>query len=309
MQLNRFDLNLLVALDALLQEKNVTRAAQRLFISQPAMSVALGRLREYFTDPLLRRSGRDLELTPRARALRQPAREALLQVRAAISPQAIFEVATAQRTFIVMIPDFMVSWLLPPVVRQVAQIAPGVRLQLESWSAQGPSRLERGELDLFVSIDNPRVLGLPKYPEALRKAELRPITWVCAVSKDHPEVGEELTRAQFLRLPHIYVRTPGDPLPVTEAARRHLGVDLDVRVQSQNVLEVPFILPGTPLIGIMPESVASQLASCLALRVLPLPAGLLPRRRVVMLWHRLSEPDPGHAWLRSLLIQASAQPA
>src|SRR5579863_2468443 len=120
MQLNRFDLNLLIALDALLHEKNVTRAAERVFVSQPAMSAALQKLRDYFDDSLLVRVGRDMELTPRGLSLVEPVREALLRIQATLGTQPTFEPGTARREFTIIVSEEAVPGFLPAILQQVA---------------------------------------------------------------------------------------------------------------------------------------------------------------------------------------------
>lgn len=306
MRLKRFDLNLLIALDALLHEKNVTRAGERVYLSQPAMSVALGKLREYFNDPLLVRVGRDLELTARGLALVEPVRDMLMHAQVALGTQPHFDASSAQRLFTIMIPDFVVPWLMPRVLQRLLRWAPGLRVRTESWSASGPVRLVNGEIDLFVTVDTPRILGLTNYPDSLCSAQLRPVRWVCVVAKDHPVVRDELTREQFLTLPHVYVRTRGDAQPVDVAVRRQLHLKLDIRVTTDNVLEIPFMIPGTTLLALVPESLAQQLTLCLAIKAFELPEGILPSRRVDLYWHRRDEPDLGHTWMRSLMLEVAA---
>src|SRR5271163_2833775 len=116
MRLNRFDLNLLMVLDALLTEKNVTRAGERVFLSQPAMSAALGKLREYFNDPLLVRIGRDMQLTSRGLALIEPVRDVLMHAQVVLGTQPGFDASNAKRLFSIMVPDFVVPWLMPRVI-------------------------------------------------------------------------------------------------------------------------------------------------------------------------------------------------
>jgi LysR family transcriptional regulator, nod-box dependent transcriptional activator len=305
-RLNRFDLNLLVALDALLSEKNVTRAGERVFLSQPAMSAALGKLRDYFRDPLLVRVGREFELTPRGLALVEPVRAMLMHAQEVVGTYPVFDALTARRTFSMMTPDFVVPWLMPRVLQHLVQRAPTVHIQLESWCAAGPSRLQTGEIDLFVTLDSPRILGLASYPESLCSIQLRPLRWVCIVASDHPEIKDELTREQFLSQPHIYVRAQGDMHPIDETVRRHLHLDLDIRVTAENVLEIPFMIPGTTLLALVPESLALQLTKCLSIRILQVPDGILPPRRIDLYWHRRNEPDLGHAWLRTVVRDAAA---
>lgn len=308
MHLNRFDLNLLIALDALLHERHVTRAAERVFLSQPAMSLALRRLREYFNDPLLVRVGRVLQPTPRGLALIEPVRETLLRAQTVLGTQPTFDAMTVKRAFTVVIPDFAVPWLVPKLLRQLSVIAPGVRLQLEKWSSTGLNRLTYGDIDFFITLDGPGPSAEPDTSDSILSTALQTIRWVCAASADHPKLGGELSREEFLSLPHVYVRMPGDELPLDGVVRQLWHAELDVRAITENVLEVPFMIRGTPLIAVVPENLALQLGGGLPIRVLELPPGLLPRRRICLKWHRRSEPDPGHAWLRDLIVATSRGP-
>src|SRR5579872_1149153 len=168
MQLNRFDLNLLIALDALLHEKNVTRAAERVFVSQPAMSAALQKLRDYFNDPLLVRVGRDMELTPRGLSLVEPVREALLRIQATLGTQPTFDPATVKRTFTVIVTDEAAGGVVPAVLRRVAREAPGVQCHIEQVSHTSLSRIEYGDADLCLCLDILRLFGIRSLPDNLR---------------------------------------------------------------------------------------------------------------------------------------------
>ncbi|MGH8144049.1 MAG: LysR family transcriptional regulator [Steroidobacteraceae bacterium] len=304
MRLNGFDLNLLIALDAVLHEKNVTRAAEHIHVSQPAMSAALHRLRDYFNDELLVRVGRDFELTPRGHSLVEPVRATLLHIQATLGTQPIFDPAASHRVFTVMLSDFLAPWLSARLLQRVVTDASGVRVQFKAWSRSGLEQLGAGNIQFFVMLDNPALLGLQSFPEWLARAELRRVHWVCAVSADHPTIQDEITREQYLSLPHIYVRSPGDSLPTEDVVRRELGLKLDVRATTENVLEVPFMLPGTSLLAIMPETLATLILPSLAIKFFPLPAGLGLQGRVMLFWHRRSEPDPGHAWMRRVILEA-----
>jgi LysR family transcriptional regulator, nod-box dependent transcriptional activator len=308
MRLSGFDLNLLIALDAVLHLKNVTRAAEHIHVSQPAMSAALHRLREYFNDELLVRVGRDFELTPRGASLLEPVRNTLLHIQATLGTQPIFDPAATRRSFSVMLADQLLPWLSAQLLQRVVAEAPGVQLRFLARSRLGVDKLAAGDIDFLVTLDNPELLGLPAFPEWLARTELLRVQWVCVVSADHPAVREELTREQYLSLPHLYVRSSGEMLPTEDIVRRELGLRLDVRATTENVLEVPFMLPGTPLLAIMPETLATLLRPSLAIRVFPLPAGLTLQGRVMLFWHRRSEPDPGHAWMRRLIVDASRPP-
>lgn len=307
MRLSGFDLNLLVALDALLHEKNVTRAAERIFVTQPAMSLALRRLRDYFNDPLLVRVGNDHELTARGLALLEPVREMLLRAQRVLGTQAVFDAASMQRTFKLMLPEYVAMWLLPGVLRRLVDWAPGIRIRLENWTCAGPAQVVTGEVDLLVAFDDPEVLALEKYPDSLCRAALQVQPWICALASDHPEVGAALTREQFLSLPHVTLRVPG-VVDTISLLRKKANIYVDARVATDSVLQIPFLLPGTRLISVLPECIGRRLAACTDLKLLEIPDGIVPQSHVELLWHRRNEPDPAHAWLRGLLIEAAGSP-
>jgi len=307
MQLNRFDLNLLIALDALLHEKNVTRAAERVYVSQPAMSAALQKLRDYFNDPLLVRIGRDMELTPRGLSLVEPVREALLRIQATLGTQPTFDPAKVKRTFTVALTDEAAARIAPAVLRRLAREAPGIQCHIEQVSQTSLGRLEYGDIDLCLALDLLRFFGVRAFPESLRVIELKSVRWVCAVCRDHPLVGEEMTLEQYQSLPHVFARPSGHTAPIEELVRRLINVDIDVRATAQTLLEVPFLLPGTPLAATIPERIAKLVAPLLPLKTFALPFDALDCREV-LLWHKRNEPDPGHAWLRTLVIEIAREP-
>ncbi len=306
MQLNRFDLNLLIALDALLHEKNVTRAAERVFVSQPAMSAALQKLRDYFDDPLLVRVGRDMELTPRGLSLVEPVREALLRIQATLGTQPTFDPATVKRAFTVIVTDEAVPQLVPAVLGRLAREAPGIQCHLEPVSQTSLTRLEYGDADLCLCLDLLKFFGIRAYPETLRVIELRPVRWVCAVCRDHPSIGDELTLAKYQTLPHLFGRPEGHTGPIEELVRRLLNLDIEVRATAQSLLELPFLLPGTPLAATLPERVANHTAPLIPIKTFALPFDALNTHEV-LLWHKRNEPDPGHAWLRTLFIEVARE--
>jgi DNA-binding transcriptional LysR family regulator len=300
--LNRFDLNLLAALDALLHEKNVTRAAQRVHVTQPTMSAALHKLRQYFDDELLVRVGRDMELTPRGLALVEPVRDALRGVQAALGTQPRFDAATASRRFRLMVQDFIGPRLLPAVLARLADAAPGVRCHLEHFSQLGIGKLEHAEIDLVIGLDIAQLFGLREFPDSLRSVELEPVRWLCAVSADHPTVGDTLSREQFLTLPHLFARRSDDFGADADAVRRFLPAEIDAHVTSESVLQVALLLAGTPFIAILPQVVVDYVAPLVRLKTFAVPIPL-PEARAVAFWHKRSEADPCHAWLRGIVLE------
>jgi len=307
MQLNRFDLNLLIALDALLHEKNVTRAAERVFVSQPAMSAALQKLRDYFNDPLLVRVGRDMQLTPRGLSLVEPVREALLRIQITLGTQPTFDPAKVERSFTVICSADAHLRVMPGALRRVVREAPGVQCHLEQFSETTLSRLEYGDADLYLGMNMLTVLGARAFPEWLRVVDIRPVEWVCVVSANNPRVNEELTEQQFRSLPHVIGWPQSHSVPLEEYIRRLLNVEINVRATVQSLVEIPFLLQGTELIATLPERVATRLNDVAPVKIFPMPLRV-PETREVLVWHKRNEPDPGHAWLRELLIEVAREP-
>ena len=302
MQLNRFDLNLLIALDALLREKNVTRAAERVFVSQPAMSAALHKLREYFNDPLLVRVGREMELTPRGSSLLEPVREALLRIQVMLGTQPTFDPKTARREFTVIMSEEAVPGVLPALLRTLSLESPELDLHIEMISPSSLSRLEYGEADLCLCLENLQMFDLRAYPESIRSTPLRPVNWVCAVSNDHPTVKDSLTVEEYISLQHMFGRPGGFTGTADQLVRNLLNIDLKVHMTLPSLLQLPLVLPGSTLAATLPERVARLYLPALPIKILPLPFDV-PRTQEVLLWHRRHETDPAHTWLRELIVR------
>jgi LysR family transcriptional regulator, nod-box dependent transcriptional activator len=302
MQLHRFDLNLLIALDILLREKNVTHAAEKVHLSQPAMSAALHKLRDFFGDQLLVRVGREMELTPRGLSLVEPVREALLKIQATLGTQPTFIAATTQREFTIIVSEEAVPGFLPAILRRVATEAPGIRCRIELISQTALTRLEYGEADLCLCLDNLRLYDARSYPESLRNVRLRPVRWICAVDRNHPTVGDTLSAEQFHALPHVIGRPSGYSTSAEELVRRLFDIDLTVHLTVPSLLHLPLVLAGTSYVATLPERVAQLFAAPQSIKTFPLPFPA-PQQFEILLWHKRHEPDPAHAWLRELIIE------
>src|ERR1700729_434377 len=295
MQLNRFDLNLLIALDALLREKNVTRASEKLCVSQPAMSAALHKLRDYFGDQLLVRVGREMELSPRGLSLVEPVHEALLRIQAALGTQPSFDPATTRREFTVIVSEEAVPGFLPAILQQVAAQAPDVRCRIELISQTALTRLEYGEADLCLCLDNLRLYEARAYPDSLRSIRLRSVRWLCAVDRDHPSVGDTLSAEQYYALPHVFGRPSGYSASAEELVRRLFDIDLTVQLTVPSLLHLPLVLAGTSYVATVPERVAGMFAKLMPIKTFPLPFPAHEQYEI-LLWHKRNEPDPAHAW-------------
>jgi LysR family nod box-dependent transcriptional activator len=300
---NRFDLNLLLALEALLREKSVTRAAEQLFVSQPAMSAALAKLREYFADQLLVRVGRDLELTPRGRSLLDPVGQMLANMQTVLGPQEIFDPLVEKRTFTIISPSDVTPWVLQPLMRKLEMAAPGIRIQVERPTVQGLARLAQGNVDMVLTLDGPDSLPLPNLPESICMEYLLAVRYVAIITANHPEIESELTLEQYLRLPHAVAHTFRNYSLVEETAQKNFGAHLDVRAITESVLEIPYLVQQTSMIGVIPHPLARVFKDVPRFKVLELPTGTMPSSRLDMLWHRSFQPDASHAWIRAMIMQ------
>ena len=299
MHFNRFDLNLLVALDALLEEKNVTRASERLFMSQPAMSGALQRLRERFNDPLLIRVGRTMELTPRAEALIGPVREILLQIQSTIDVEPEFDPATARRSFTVAMSDFVSAVVLPEVMRRLISEAPGVKIEVAMLGGRDHERLESGHVDMMIRAQVGTEHESRLITEHLNVEPLFMDHWVCVVDANHASIGEELTLEEYASLPHVSHDFGRKTPMLEEISHAQISLDVDVRASAPTFSTLIFMLPGTPLITVVPSRLARKLSNYIDVRVLQPPVDL-PGLNEVLIWHDRYELDAGHAWLRSV---------
>ena len=302
MNLRNVDLNLLVALDALLAERSVSRAGQRIGLSQPAMSGALARLRKLFGDPLLVRVGRDLALTQNAEDLVVPVREILTRIEQTIQQRPGFVPATDSRTFSISASDYATLILLVPFLRALAVDAPGVTINLLPRSSNARRLLHTDQADLVIE---PReLLGETDFPSR----HLFGDRWLCAVDADNPHVPtSRITWEQYLELPHLVYSIGADQqLNLADRHLEHLGVRRRIEITVESFLLVPFLLQGTGLASLVLERAARRLTVATNIRTLEPPLSL-PDISEAMYWHPRHTTDPGHRWLRERLqIAATA---
>ncbi|MFW0794915.1 LysR family transcriptional regulator [Gordonia sp. CPCC 205515] len=295
-QLRNLDLNLLVALDALLDERNVSRAAERLGVAQPSASAALARLRRHFNDPLLRRNGNRYELTPLAANLRPLTATALVTVRRVFDAAPTFDPATADRTFTIVVSDYAVLRIGEPLARVLHDRAPGVQLRLEQNT---PSVVDAAE-DTLRTIDG---IVIPYgFISRASYIEFPPDDWVCVCAADNPDMGDELTLDDLRRSP--WVVTFHGPTAFTPALRQlqTLGVEPNIEVVMESFLAVPFLVTGTRRIALLQRSLAERLRPVADLRVLPCPGDVAPLRDAFW-WDPIHDADPGHIWLREIIAE------
>lgn len=288
-----FDLNLLLALDALLAESSVTRAADRLRVGQPAMSATLGRLRQVFNDPLLVRSGRSLVLTPFAQALREPVAAVIAQVDTIINLGSTFDPATDDRAFTIVASDYVALVLLRPLIERLQTTAPRVQIRVRPVDDSDVStRLGRGEADLAVAPNE----FLPPGAD-VRTERLFEDRFVCVVDAANP-APDAADLATFSRTPYL-VSNQGVRPSLVEARLDALGVSRNVEVVANSFVMAPFLLPGTRLVTVIQRRLAHLLMGDVStFRTFDPPVDLGPLVEL-MIWSPRQDADTGHQWLRA----------
>ena len=284
------DLNLLKALDALLQEHSVTRAAERLSITQPSMSSTLGRLRELFGDELLIRTGRSMRPTALARALQPRVRGIVADIEDLVVSNAEFEPEHSDQSFRILATDYASLVLIAPFMAALATEAPHIRIHLHPGAiTEHATLLQRGDVDLaIIPIEYAQTAGLPN-------ETLFADRFVAAVWRYNRDIEEPLTLGQLDRLPYLsYSVGPVDPL------LRELGHPRAPDTLVDSFVLGPLLLPGTRHITFVQERLARRLAATAELRLLP-PPFESPELVETMTWHPRSSHDPAHSWLRTRL--------
>ncbi|HWO02390.1 MAG TPA: LysR family transcriptional regulator [Blastocatellia bacterium] len=303
MNLQSFDLNLLLAFEALMIERNVTRAAKRIGLSQPAMSNALSRLRRTFDDPLLARSPEGMAPTAAAHALIGPVRAALAQLRGALEEKPAFDPAASKRTFHLSTSDHVEVTLIPPLVAKLLGHAPRVSLRLTRPRTLFQPPAAQSFAD---SID----VAIGFFPDvaALDASIHSEVLWeeksVVLARKAHPRIKGKLTLKQFAAEQHaaVFYKTEGQGF--IDSLLEQKGLTRRAAIIVPHFASVPFLVAASELIATVPERTADHFATQLKLQVFPAPLAI-PPFRMTMLWHERMEADPAHSWLRGLIVETA----
>lgn len=297
MRFNKLDLNLLVALDALLAERSITKAADRLNLSPSATSNALARLREYFDDELLVQVGRRMEATPRAEALQEAVRDVLLRVDSTIAMHPQFDPSASDRVFRIFVSDYTQMIFAPHVLALAREERCRATFEFRPQVSNPQRSLERGETDLLII---PRDFLSPDHPQETLYRE----DFVCVVWRDSALARGELTIERYLSAGHVVMQPPGNATGSFEAwvAQRY-GVTRRVAVTSYGFACLPAMVVGTDFIATVHLRLAQTLQRAwpLEIRTPPLP---VPAMEQGLQWHKYRTQDPGLAWLRGLLRRA-----
>ncbi|WP_233805990.1 LysR family transcriptional regulator [Paraburkholderia sp. HP33-1] len=290
--LRRLDLNLLVTLDVLLEEHNVTRAAERLNFSQPSVSVHLAKLRDVFGDPLLLPGPRGMRPTAKAQALREPLREALDALQRAVAPATPFDPAAATQTWRIAATDYAESTIILPMLAGLRAAAPGTRLAIvEAVPPRLARQAEQGDIDIGFHTSEGA-------PEGLRRRVLFAERYVLVGRAGHPKLKRRPTLAQFCKLEHVIVSPDGGGFfGVTDETLAKAGLARKVVLSVPHFLFMQSVLASTDLVGMLP---ARLVRDSDALRMVEPPVEV-PGYEMAMLWHERVHRDPAHQWLREFI--------
>jgi DNA-binding transcriptional LysR family regulator len=298
MNLNSLDLSLLVALDALLKEASVSRAAMRIGLSQPAASHALQRLRDIFGDPLLVRSGARMELTPRAQGLRGPLAQALDQVRGLFISDD-FDAASSERQFRLMMPDLAVELLMPPLMEKITALAPNVRLDVVPWRGPAIFTAEFARtIDLVISIGD----AFKGFHRQLLYTDRDAL----AVRRGQPEGSRLGRREVFLGARHVAVIIRGQNEDLIDGWLRAKGIERRIALVVSGYIEALHVTARTDLVAFVPRRLIGALAKQLSLMAVapPFDPGIDEQ---FMFYPTRARMDPGSIWLRNLMLGIGRQ--
>lgn len=301
--LEGLDLNLLVALRALLAERHVTRAAARIGLSQPAMSHALARLREALGDPLLVRTPSGMQPTPRAEAMTAPLERALDDIGRVLASPKPFEPRTSKQRFKIATNDYMELVLFPRLLAAIWRDAPDVDVRITNLGTKGNEDLAEGRADIVMGVLGQ--LGETLVPQGIRFQRVFTDQFVCVVREDHPIVKKRLTLDDFLALPHALVTPRGDTgRGVVDAVLARHGKKRRVAVEIPHFLVAPHVVRETDVVLTLATRVARTLAPLLGLRQLAPPLEL-EGFAMSMFWHERNHVDPAHTWLRRVITSVA----
>lgn len=293
------DIRLLQVFDEIYKTRSVTRAADGLGVGQPAVSIALAKLREHFDDPLFVRIANTMEPTPLARELEQQVGIALSALEQVFGYRTGFDPATSERTFCISMTDISQLVLLPRLWAHLRRTSPGVHIDIVPLSAETPQMLESGAADLALGF-------MPQLEAGFYQQSLFRQRYVCVASADHPRIQDELTLAQFQSEEHAVVTSSGTGHLILAREIARQGISHNIALRVPNYLGIAFVIEQTDMLVTIPERLAQVLAGRGRFRTFPVPFEL-PDYAVKQHWHERFHHDPGNRWLRSVLSDLLSQ--
>ncbi|WP_110674224.1 MULTISPECIES: LysR family transcriptional regulator [Salinicola] len=298
MHFNKLDLNLLVALDHMLTLKSVSRAAERMNLTQSAMSNALTRLRSYFDDPLLVQVGRRMELTPRAQAIKHSVRDILVRIEATVATDLTFDPSQSTRDFRIILSDFTMSTLMPKVLELADNESSSIRFQLLPQIESPYRAIEKGEADVLIA---PGALTSADHPsEHLFSEEYVCIT--CAHSRHH---GRLMTMERYTESRHVQMVPTRGGATFEQQWLAQRGIHRDIALTSYTFASLPQLISGSERVATVHKHLALRYRDHVAIDIHPLPFDM-PLLEERIQWHAYRDQDPGIRWLTDLMHRAAS---
>lgn len=295
MRLDQIDLNLFIVFDVIYREANLTKAAEVLCITQPAVSNALARLRKTFDDPLFERKSDGMKPTPLAQRLIPAVREALWSLNNGIAETESFNPLTVRQLLRISLNDLASALILPSLLPLLREQAPGVVLETQAINQNEMiNDLSSGRLSF--SIDTAILIDPLLYHKPLLRDD-----FVCAVRKNHPVIDQQFSLERYLSLDHIHTSSRADEIAEIDLALNRVGEKRKIKAHLHNYLAAPQLLTDTDLALTIPRSLAESFD--LAILELPLTVAAM---EIHLYWHKSRQADPGHQWLRKTILAASA---
>ena len=296
-ELRKVDLNLLLTFSALMRARSVTGAASRLYLGQPAVSMALKRLREVFQDELFVREGRELQPTTRAITLFENIEPALKRIQLTLRQMSPFDPGESTIEFKLGMYDDMEMALIPSLVSKLAVIAPGIDITIRrADNMHVEQMLASGEIDLAIAhFDN-----LPKW---VAQETIDQVSFVVVYDDCTTDFSKPMTLEEFIRANHVLTSFSGERVGQIDFALKAIGRRRIVRLVTPHFASVPYFLKGTEYVACLPTHVAERCAQTFGLSYCPVPINHMPVD-IFISWHRRYSPDPAHKWMR-LQIRAA----
>ena len=296
------DLNLLLTLDVLLDIRSVTGTAERVGVTQSAVSHRLARLRDFFGDPLLVAAGDDFVLTPRAEALRDPLRLVLTELRNVVVAPSEIDPERVEQSFVLAVADLAEVSLLPPLLEHLARVAPRVSVRTRGRSMATGQALAERKIDFAVAPGEGSIPGVSlDQTRGVRQRRLVTDGFSVLARRDHPRLRGRLTRKRYLAESHVLVAPQGGPGGIADVVLARQGEHRHIAAQVASFLSAPFLVQTTDYLLTCPTSLAEAMARPLGLRVFKPPIDL-PPTKLFLFWHERMHHDPGHRWFREELL-------
>ena len=301
MNFEGFDLNLLVAFNALMLERNVTKAAAIANVSQPAMSAALARLRRIFDDPLFIRSAEGLLPTAKAQAIAQPVTDALGQVRNLMKPADDFDPNAKPRSFTLGLTEYAMHVLLPALSAKLAKVAPNCSFHVRYYTDRDETvvLLDAGKIDVAVGV------APTKAENRILSQPLLHDEFVTLIGRDHPAANGAMDLTTFINLRHILVSPEGNRFGLVDQKLREQGLTRNISLTLPTMFSVPALLSGTDYVATVLRRVGTQYPHQQQITLFAPPLEL-PAITFDLLWHRRTQQDAAQSWLRQVIADVAA---